>query len=98
MHSLALKTDGRSWAWGNNDDGQLGDGTIQDRATPVQVRNLSEVTAIAAGGMHSLAQGVPLTQLTVQKILVHPDHNRLRLFNLRIDGGHRGSKHQRRHH
>jgi alpha-tubulin suppressor-like RCC1 family protein len=86
MHSLALKTGGTSWAWGNNDDGQLGDGTIQDRATPVQVQNLSEVTAIAAGGMHSLAQGVPLTQLTVQKILVHPDRNRLRLFNLRIDG------------
>jgi hypothetical protein len=26
------------------------------------------------------------TQLTVRKILVHPDHNQLRLFNLRIDG------------
>ena len=85
-HSLALKTDGTVWAWGNNDDGQLGDGTIQDRATPVQVRDLSDVTTIAAGGMHSLAQRVPLTQLTVQKILVHPDRNRLRLFNLRIDG------------
>jgi hypothetical protein len=36
--------------------------------------------------MHSLAQGVPLTQLTVQKIVVHPDRNRLCLFNLRIDG------------
>jgi probable HAF family extracellular repeat protein len=28
----------------------------------------------------------PITQLTVNKILKHPDHNHLRLFNLQIDG------------
>jgi probable HAF family extracellular repeat protein len=28
----------------------------------------------------------PVTQLTVNKILKHPDHNHLRLFNLKIDG------------
>jgi probable HAF family extracellular repeat protein len=28
----------------------------------------------------------PITQLTVNKILKHPDHNHLRLFNLTIDG------------
>ncbi len=26
-HSLAVKTDGTVWAWGNNEIGQLGDGT-----------------------------------------------------------------------
>ena len=36
-HSLALKQDGTVWAWGDNDYGQLGDGTTEDRSTPVQV-------------------------------------------------------------
>lgn len=54
-HSLALKEDGTVWACGNNTHGQLGDGTSTDRNTPVQVNNLSGVTAIAAGYFHSLA-------------------------------------------
>ena len=29
MRSLALKTDGTSWAGSNNDDRPLGDGTIE---------------------------------------------------------------------
>ena len=57
-HSLALKNDGSVWAWGLNTHGQLGDGagslgTL--RKTPVQVSNLSDVVAIAAGIFHSLA-------------------------------------------
>ena len=30
-HSLAVKTDGTVWAWGDNDYGQLGDGTTTTR-------------------------------------------------------------------
>ena len=54
-HSLALKTDGTVSAWGANGVGQLGDGTNDDRSTPVQVQNLSRATAVAAGTGHSLA-------------------------------------------
>jgi alpha-tubulin suppressor-like RCC1 family protein len=58
-HSLALKSDGRVWAWGYAYDGQLGDGNFYAPfagvATPVQVSALTTVTAIAAGGDHSLA-------------------------------------------
>ncbi len=48
FHSLALKSDGTVWAWGHNDDGQLGDGTNSDRLSPVQVSGLTEVRAVAA--------------------------------------------------
>ncbi|MCA1789237.1 MAG: hypothetical protein LC667_05085 [Thioalkalivibrio sp.] len=36
-HSLALDRDGIAWAWGLNLDGQLGDGTTEQRTVPVQV-------------------------------------------------------------
>jgi alpha-tubulin suppressor-like RCC1 family protein len=54
-HNLAIKSDGTLWAWGHNIVGQLGDGSITDRATPVQLSGLSGVTAIGAGGHSSLA-------------------------------------------
>jgi alpha-tubulin suppressor-like RCC1 family protein len=60
-HSLALKGDGTVWAWGANDGGQLGDTSLKDRATPVQVKGLGgngvliDIVAIAAGGQTSLA-------------------------------------------
>lgn len=54
-HSLALKSNGTVWAWGNNVAGQLGDGTNTNHYTPAQVIGLSEVTAIAAGYDHCLA-------------------------------------------
>ncbi|MDI3329100.1 MAG: RCC1 repeat- and reductase domain-containing protein, partial [Alicyclobacillaceae bacterium] len=54
-HSLALKSDGTVWAWGLNVVSQLGDGTEKKRLIPVQVKNLIDVVAIAAGGYHSLA-------------------------------------------
>jgi alpha-tubulin suppressor-like RCC1 family protein len=55
-HSLALKTNGSVVAWGRNDSGQLGDGTTTGSAIPVAVSGLSSaVTAVAAGGAHSLA-------------------------------------------
>jgi len=53
-HTLALKNDGTVWAWGDNYFGQLGDGTTTNRNIPVQVQNISEVTAIAAGDFFSL--------------------------------------------
>lgn len=54
-HSLFLKNDGTVWACGGNEHGELGDGTITQRNTPVQVHGLNDagyltnITAIAAG-------------------------------------------------
>ncbi len=36
-YSMALKSDGTVLAWGDNDDGQLGNGTYSDETTPVEV-------------------------------------------------------------
>lgn len=36
-HTLAIKSDGTLWAWGNNFHGALGDGTFTNRSTPVQI-------------------------------------------------------------
>lgn len=54
-HSLALESDGTVWAWGENQNGQVGDGTHNDRFGPVQVPGISGVVAISAGNFHSLA-------------------------------------------
>jgi len=58
-HSLFVKSDGTLWAMGNNNDGQLGDGTTTNRTSLVQVRDSSgvpvtNVIAVAAGFSHSL--------------------------------------------
>jgi hypothetical protein len=56
LHSLALRSDGTVWAWGNNLWGQLGNGTSSwGVGTPVQVMGLTGVIQVAAGGVHSLA-------------------------------------------
>lgn len=55
-HSLALRADGTVWAWGTNVEGQLGRGTAGGIGNaPAQVDGLTGVTAIAAGGRHSVA-------------------------------------------
>ncbi len=54
-HSLALKSNGTVWAWGNNGDGQLGDETTKNRTIPAQVSNVNAITTIDGGASHSLA-------------------------------------------
>jgi alpha-tubulin suppressor-like RCC1 family protein len=38
FHSCAVDVDGVAWCWGQNEFGQLGDGTTDDRAVPTRVQ------------------------------------------------------------
>src|SRR5206468_12390945 len=48
-------SNGTVMAWGDNENGQRGDGSFENRDTPAQVSGLSGVIAISAGYRHSLA-------------------------------------------
>ncbi|WP_057315333.1 RCC1 domain-containing protein [Paenibacillus sp. Soil766] len=60
-HVLALKSDGTVWAWGDNTNGQLGDGTSEgQQPSPRQVYDadgdpLTDIVKVVAGGDHSMA-------------------------------------------
>ena len=52
-HTCGLTASGTAYCWGANDDGQLGDGSVNDRSTPVLVSGGYTFEAIAAGGYHT---------------------------------------------
>jgi hypothetical protein len=57
-YSLAVTAEGRVWAWGGNSSGQLGTQESEftlDRYEPVEIIGLSDVKAVSAGVLHSLA-------------------------------------------
>ncbi len=65
QHSMILKTNGDLWAVGRNHNGQLGDGTTDQRLTPVAVKQsnpdgngppvpMTEVAQVSAGGSHTI--------------------------------------------
>jgi alpha-tubulin suppressor-like RCC1 family protein len=53
-HTCAIKEDGSLWCWGDNEEGQIGDGTWEDKKSPVKIIE-SGVVSVAAGGFHTCA-------------------------------------------
>jgi hypothetical protein len=54
-HTVALKTDGTLWAWGKNDYGQLGDGTIISKTVPTRIGSGTDWSKITVGSDHTIA-------------------------------------------
>lgn len=61
-HTCVVAVDGGLYCWGWNSAGQVGDGTFQDRSTPVRVakdahgNDLDEVTDLCTGWLHTCAR------------------------------------------
>ena len=54
-HSLGVRTGGTAWAWGANVGGQLGDGTVVIKSSPVQIcGGFTNWCQVSAGYCHSL--------------------------------------------
>jgi alpha-tubulin suppressor-like RCC1 family protein len=53
--TLVVKSDGTVWAFGLNNNGQLGDNSLTTRKTAQQISGLSSIQSVAAGSLHSMA-------------------------------------------
>ncbi len=54
-HTVGIDSDGTLWSWGNNGDGQLGDGTTANKSIPVRVQKTGTTwKAVAAGSAHTV--------------------------------------------
>src|SRR5262249_17991668 len=54
-HTLVIEADGSLWAWGNNDSGELGDGTPTASARPVRIGTDKDWAGVVADREHTLA-------------------------------------------
>ncbi|GAA1008426.1 chromosome condensation regulator [Acrocarpospora pleiomorpha] len=59
VHSMARRSDGTVWTWGNNASGQLGLGGNVPRYIPTKVPGLTGVTSISAGERSGFAVADP---------------------------------------
>lgn len=53
--SCARTSLGIVYCWGNNSQGQLGDGSLQSRSAPAPVPALTSASQVAVGGLHACA-------------------------------------------
>ncbi len=56
-HTCALTAGGKAYCWGRNAEGELGDGTIENRAEPVAVDGDLIFASVSAGGLAMTPSG-----------------------------------------
>ena len=55
-YSVAINKNGEVWSWGQNDYGQLGDGSNISKYTPVRAKaNLTNIIKVSCGNRHTVA-------------------------------------------
>jgi alpha-tubulin suppressor-like RCC1 family protein len=54
-HTIIVKSGGTLWAWGRNQNGQLGDGTNIDKKAPVHIGSDNTWVSVSAGSLYMLA-------------------------------------------
>jgi alpha-tubulin suppressor-like RCC1 family protein len=50
LNTIAVRSDKTVWSWGNNQDGQLGDGTDIHKSSPVQIGAFTKWSQVLSGG------------------------------------------------
>ena len=55
--TCAVKRDGTAWCWGFGGNGQLGNGSQEDKVLPTRVEGLSGLSSVCAGTTHACAVG-----------------------------------------
>jgi len=55
FHTIALRDDMTVWTWGMNTEGQLGDGTNENRKTSVQAIGIANVNSVDGNSNFTLA-------------------------------------------
>lgn len=62
MHSFAIHNDGTAYAWGANNNGQIGDGTTIDRYLPVKIKDpsgigyITDIIELEGGHLNSIGR------------------------------------------
>jgi alpha-tubulin suppressor-like RCC1 family protein len=54
-HTVSVKTNGTLWAWGDNQNGQVGNGTTTNQGTPTQVGTDNNWISASGGYYHTVA-------------------------------------------
>jgi alpha-tubulin suppressor-like RCC1 family protein len=55
LHNISIKSDGTMWAWGRNDEDQIGDNSNTDQLSPIQVGIDNNWVTVSAGTYYSAA-------------------------------------------
>ena len=54
-HTAAVRNDGTLWTWGYNSTGVLGNGTVTNYSSPIQVGTSTNWKQVAAGNQYTIA-------------------------------------------